>query len=58
METGSLYFMLQDHDKAVAFLEAGLAFGHRLKLSNQENNAEFFQSDTIADGLQVIPLNL
>jgi hypothetical protein len=56
MEVGSLYFLLQDHEKAVSFLEAGLAFGHRLKLSNQENNHEFFQSDTIADGLQELAM--
>jgi hypothetical protein len=57
MESGSLYFLHQNINMAVEFLEAGLAHSHRLKLSNNSHlNAEFFQNDVIADGLQELAM--
>ncbi len=55
LETGSLYFVHQDADMAIAFLEAGLAFSHRLKLQDKQNDW-FFQNDSIADGLQELSM--
>ncbi len=55
LETGSLYFVHQDADMAIAFLEAGLAFSHRLKLQDKQDDW-FFQNDSIADGLQELSM--
>jgi hypothetical protein len=55
LETGSLYFLHQDPDMAISFLEAGLAFSHRLKLQDKQDDW-FFQNDSIADGLQELAM--
>jgi hypothetical protein len=60
IETGSLYFLHQNDDMAVAFIEAGLAYSHRLKLRSVDQqdgtNTDFIQNDSIADGLQELAM--
>jgi hypothetical protein len=45
---------------AVAFIEAGLAYSHRLKLRSVDQqdgtNTDFIQNDSIADGLQELAM--
>lgn len=60
LETGSLYFMYQEVDLAIEFLEAGLAWSHRLKMSSHDQQgsvrAEVFENDAISDGLQELAM--
>jgi hypothetical protein len=60
LETGSLYFVHQEVDLAIEFLEAGLAWSHRLKLSSHDKQgsvrAEVFENDAISDGLQELAM--
>jgi tetratricopeptide (TPR) repeat protein len=61
IETGSLYFLHQNVDMAVAFIEAGLAYSHRLKLRSVDQqdgtNTDSIQNDSIADGLQELAMS-
>ena len=56
LETGSLYFMYHEVQMAVSFIEAGLAWSHRLKLATNDQNTEIIKNDTIADGLQELAM--